>query len=321
MAKSQNKPVRLPRVLRPHFTFVVEEEETTLLQYLVEHALKDRSRTTIKQLLHDRFISVNEEPTTQFDTPLRRGDSVVLHPMPLPERLNHPQVEILWQDEELVLIHKGIGIPTVSSGEERDRTALQIVSEHLKKFNPRAKVYLLNRVDKDCSGFVLMAKSESLQREITEQWERYVPTQTFTVAIEGTMPEQEGYLAPPPPTQDKPHKGLRREAKRAGDTSQQAETYGLAHYRVISSTPTASLLIVALKSGRNNRLRRQFAAIKRPIIGDWRNGSSRKEIGRVALESISLTFVHPSTGKQYNFEQSIPAEFKKWVRQMPTDKK
>lgn len=319
MPKSQNKAIRLPRVMRPSFTFTVEEEESTLLKYLIEVALKDRSRTTVKQLLHDRFISVNEKPTTQFDAPLRRGDTIVLHATPLPEKLNHPQVDILWQDEEFVLIHKSAGIPTVSSGEERDRTALQIVSEHLKKFNPRAKVYLLNRVDKDSSGFVLMAKNESLQAMMTEQWEHYVPQQVFAVAIEGVMSDSEGELAPPPTEEKKLRKGQKPLSQ--AQNKEEVALYGLAHYKVIQSTPTASLLVVELKSGRNNRLRRQFAAIKRPIIGDWRNGSSRKELGRVALDAISFSFIHPRTGRQHNFEQPIPSEFKKLIRQMPINKK
>ncbi|MDO4692307.1 MAG: pseudouridine synthase [Porphyromonadaceae bacterium] len=308
------KQVRLPRALRPHFTFEVDrDEEIKLLDFLTEYALKDRSRTTVKQLLHDRFISVNEEPTTQFDRMLCRGDKVVLHPTPLPAKLTHPLVDILWQDDELIMIHKGAGIPTVSSGMERDRTAMQIISEHLKKFNPRAKVFLLNRVDKDSAGFVLMAKSAELQAEITEHWEDYILSQTFAVAIEGEPREAEGNLAPPSDDKDLRHKSKRMTDKRQSEGRDQA---GLAHYRLVSNTPVGSLLIVELKSGRNNRLRKQFAALKTPILGDWRNGSRRKDLGRVALETIAFSFVHPATGKRYDFDQPIPTEFRKWLRQV-----
>lgn len=302
---------------RPHFTFVVEAEETTLMAFLIGHALRDRSRTTIKQLLHDRFISVNGEPTTQFDTLLRRGDVVVLHPAPLPERLRHPLVDILWQDEELILVHKAAGIPTVASGQERDKTLIQLLSEHLKKFNPRAKVYLLNRIDKDSAGFVLMAKSERLQAEMTEHWDKYVPTQIFAVAIEGEMSEGEGYLAPPRADQEAKGKDKKsaKYLRKGGDETPSEEGHGLAYYRVISKTSTASLLVVELKSGRNNRLRKQFASLRRPIIGDWRAGSPRRDLGRVALETIAISLVHPTTGKQYHFDQPIPAQMRKWMRQ------
>lgn len=308
----QASEVRLPRTPRPHFTFVVDsDQEIKLLDFLVGIALKDRSRTTVKQLLHDRFISVNDVPTTQFDLPLKAGDRVVLHPAPLPAELRHPQVEILWQDDHLVMIHKSAGIPTVASGQERDQTAMQIVSAHLKKFNPRAKVYLLNRVDKDSAGFVLMAKTAEMQAEISEHWEQYVLVQTFAVAIEGLMKDPEGYLAPPRMS------ATSRQGKRIPSRLVQgADQAGLAHYRTVSTTPVGSLLVVELKSGRNNRLRKQFAALKTPILGDWRNGSKRTDLGRVGLETIAFGFVHPITGKRYDFDQPIPAELRQWLRQV-----
>ena len=155
---------KTPKTARPHFSFKVEaEQEGGLLAFLTNHALKERSRTTCKQLLHDRFISVNDEPNTQWDYELRNGDIVTVHPSPLPKLLNHKSIEVLWQDDHLLMLHKKAGIPTVSSGEEKDKTALLLVSEYLKKFNPRAKVFLLNRIDKDSAGFVLMAKTAELQ--------------------------------------------------------------------------------------------------------------------------------------------------------------
>lgn len=307
---SDNKKVaaiRVPKRTRPMQTFtVVDGEERGLLAYLVEVALADKSRTTIKQLLHDRFISVNEQPTTQWDLSLKAGDTVTLHPTPLPAQLNHKQVDILWQDEYLVMIHKAAGIPTVASGQERDKTALEIVSEHLKKFNPRAKVFLLNRIDKDSQGFVLMAKTSEMQAEMTSYWDKYVQRQQFAVAIEGHLAEPEGYLAAPTAQSDK---------RKPSYKVQGGVTAGEARYRTLMTTDTGSLLSVSLQRGRNNRLRKQFAELKRPILGDWRNGSKRKDIGCVALETTAFSFIHPITGRRYDFDQPIHGNFRRWLRQ------
>lgn len=291
--------LKMPRVARPAHTYIVAEGQTEggLLAYLVAHALKEKSRTTIKQLLGDRYFSVNDQPTTQWDYALSVGDKVVLHPMPLPKELSHKQVDILWQDEHLVLIHKAAGIPTVSSGEERDQTAMQVVSAHLKKFNPRAKVFLLNRIDKDSAGFVLMAKTPALQEEMSEHWSRYVVRQQFVAIVEGQMRDEEGYLAPPAEKEEKGRTPSRRVQGR--------ETAGQARYKVLKQTDIAALVVVELLSGRNNRLRRQFSEMRKPIMGDWRNGSARKDLGYVALDSMAFAFVHPITGKRYDFDQPI----------------
>ncbi len=234
MNKKKDSRVSLPRRLRPNHSFTVTQEEIKLLDYLITDALKEKSRTTVKQLLHDRFISVNDVATTKFDCPLKKGDKVTLHPLPLPTELNHPLIEVLWQDEDLILFYKKAGIPTVSSGEEKDTTAMQVLSEHLKKFNPRAKVFLLNRIDKDSAGYVLMAKNRKLQEEMTDNWNKYVRKQMFVVAIEGFMPPaEEGVLEAPKPKEVKDSKG-----RRVSNKAQERDTAGRAEYKVLQTTAT-----------------------------------------------------------------------------------
>ncbi len=300
--------VNLPRRLRPNHNFTVAQEEIKLLDYLVTDALKEKSRTTVKQLLHDRYISVNGTATTKHNLELKKGDKVTLHPLPLPTELNHPLIEVLWQDEDLVLFYKKVGIPTVSSGEEKDTTAMQVLSEHLKKFNPRAKVFLLNRIDKDSSGYVLMAKSRKLQEEMTENWNKYVYKQMFVVAIEGFMPAEEGILEAPKPKEVKDKKG-----RKMSNKAQERNTAGRAEYRVLQTTATGSLVSLTLLNGRNNRLRKQFAQQKTPIIGDWRNGSAFDKLGRVALDSKSIVFKHPKTGELHSFNRPIAGVFRQWL--------
>lgn len=307
--KAPSAPRRRPGV---HLHWQVEETEVQLLDFLIGTALKDRSRTTVKQLLKDRFISVNEEPTTQFDRLLGPGDIVALHPTPLPDRLKHPLVDILWQDEYLVMVHKDAGIPTVASGEERDMTLLRLVSDHLKKFNPSTKIYLLNRIDKDSAGFVLFAKSKALQEEMSEHWDRYICRQHFAVAIEGVLPSNDGILQPPT-TAREDEKRAPRSAKNPHRTFG-AERAGTARYRCLQTTPVGSLLSIELSEGRNNRLRKQFAQLRCPIVGDWRAGSKVKDLGRVALEGTAFSFVHPISGRRYDFDQPIPPLLRKCLK-------
>lgn len=297
-----------PKGARARQDRLVEEgQEGGLLRFLVSNGFPERSRTTLKQLLSDRYITVNGESVTKWDHPLAQGDKVSLNPTPIPAHLHHKQVEILWQDEHLVMVHKGVGVPTVSSGEERDKTLLQIVSAHLKKFDPRAKVFLLNRIDKDCSGFVLLAKTEKLQEQMTKEWHRYVIRQQFALAVEGGEFDTEGYLQPP-------SSDATNTRNKNSRSTEGAISAGYARYRRLAVGAQGILLSVELLAGRNNRLRRQLALLKCPIVGDWRNGSQRKDIGRVALESMKFSFVHPINGKQYDFEQPIPRLFRQWIK-------
>ena len=265
-------------------------EEGTLLPFLIA-SLSDKSRTTIKQLLHDRFISVNGEPTTQFDTPLKGGDVVSLHPNPLPSRLVHPQIDIIYQDE-------------------KDKTALRLLSEHLKTFNPQAKVYHVTRLDKDSAGFVVFTKSRELQTRLSEEWQKYCRRQQFAVVTERQPDPSEGVLVPASDSKAQEEQGRRGRSRTTEDTL----GAGRASYRTLATGETRSLLSVDLISGRNNRLRRQFTSLRCPIVGDWRNGSSEKELGYVALEGIHLSLVHPVTSEELDFSQPIPPLFRKLLR-------
>ncbi len=308
MNKNNSNKVRLPKRPKPNHYFTVELEEASLLDFLISVAMKEKSRTTVKQILHDRFISVNGEPVTKHNYELKKGDVVCQHSTPLPTELANPLVEILWQDDDFLICYKKVGIPTVSSGEEKDKTVVQTISEHLKKFNPRAKIYHLNRIDKDSSGYLVLAKSRKLQEEVTENWDKYVIKQAYVVAIEGFMPQEEGILEAPKP---KEVKNANSSAKKRQPRKE--DSTGRAEYKVLQTTATGSLLSVVLLNGRNNRLRKQMAQLKTPIIGDWRNGSHFDKLGRVALDSKSIVFKHPKTGELHSFNRPIAGIFRQWL--------
>lgn len=293
-----HKTSTFKRKTAKHF---VVRTDTTLMEFLVSDAMSDQSRTTIKQILRDRFISVGDQAVTQFDYALKAGDVVCLNATPVPEGLNHPKVKILWQDEYLIMISKDAGVPTVASGNEKDRTALRIVSDHLKKFDPRAKVFMLNRLDKDSSGLVLMAKNQEIQNDFISHWANYVVKQEFLVTVEGRNIAKDGVLAPPEHEDSNSLTQTRRHPKINKSHDPYGMEAGRARYRVIKAGDICSLLFVELEAGRNNQLRKQFKSMNTPIAGDWRNGSTFRQLGRVALQGVTFSFIHPIDRQERTF--------------------
>lgn len=285
----QNKS-RFSSKLSKHFTV---REEDILMNFLQNIAMKDQSRTTVKQVLRDRYISVNDIAVSQFDHKLNVGDIVRINANPLPEDLHHPKIKILWQDEYFVMISKGVGVPTVASGNEKDRTALRIVSDHLKKYDAKTKIFLLNRLDKDSAGLVLFAKNTDIQRDFIQHWSSYVKKQEFLVAVEGLIEEKSGELKAPEREANNEKKFSNAKKKFAMNRDPYGDEAGQATYRIIKEGDICSLLFINLEKGRNNQLRRQFAERGTPIAGDWRNGSTFKSLGHVALQGVRFQFMHP----------------------------
>lgn len=296
---------RSPRLRRQSDKVFEVREEDTLLPFLIR-MLKDNSRTSVKQILTGRRVSVNGIPTTRHDAELKVGDKVVVHRTQLPEELRHPLVRIIWQDDYFVLIEKKAGVSTVASGVNKDRTALRIVSNHLKQYDPELKIFMLNRLDKDSAGMVLFAKSKKVQAFVVDKWQKVVLEQRFVIAIEGDMPDAEGTLDAP--RHQMPTKGKQ---SRIVPEAPSGDSAGTARYKVIRRGPVCSLVEVTLLSGRNNQLRRQMGQLGIPIAGDWRQGSSFRHLDCLALQGTRFVFRHPETGETQEYKLPLSKLFRR----------
>ncbi len=298
---------RSPRLRRqPDKVFEVREEDT-LLPFLVR-MLKDNSRTSVKQILTRRQVSINGVPTTRHDAELKAGDRVIVHRTQLPEELRHPLVRIIWQDDYFVLVEKKAGVSTVASGVNKDRTALRIVSDHLKQYDPEVKIFMLNRLDKDSAGMVLFAKNKEVQGFVVDKWSKVVLEQRFVMAIEGEMPDAEGTLDPP-----RYQTSIKGKQSRIVAETPSVHSVGTARYKVIRRGAVCSLVEVTLLSGRNNQLRRQMGQLGIPIAGDWRQGSSFRHLDCLALQGTRFVFRHPETGDTQEYKLPLPKLFRRLI--------
>lgn len=298
---------RSPRLRRqPDKVFEVREEDA-LLPFLVR-MLKDNSRTSVKQILTRRQVSINGVPTTRHDAELKAGDRVIVHRTQLPEELRHPLVRIIWQDDYFVLVEKKAGVSTVASGVNKDRTALRIVSDHLKQYDPEVKIFMLNRLDKDSAGMVLFAKNKEVQGFVVDKWSKVVLEQRFVMAIEGEMPDAEGTLDP-----SRYQTSIKGKQSRIVAETPSVHSVGTARYKVIRRGAVCSLVEVTLLSGRNNQLRRQMGQLGIPIAGDWRQGSSFRHLDCLALQGTRFVFRHPETGDTQEYKLPLPKLFRRLI--------
>ena len=112
------------------------KENNTLLPYLLEW-LNQQSKTSVKSLLAHGQVWVNGTPSTHFNTPLKPGDEVFISQKKGPVPFNHPQLKIVWEDDELIVVDKKEGLLSVSDSPSQERTAYFLLSQHVKKIDPR----------------------------------------------------------------------------------------------------------------------------------------------------------------------------------------
>ena len=284
----------------PHGRKVTVSESNTLLPFLFD-LLKEQSKTSVKALLAHNQIAVNGIYTTQFDTPLEPGDEVFIsHDRSRRVTFNNPLLNIIWEDDFVIVVNKREGLLSVSTQKVHERTAFHILADYLKRKDPRNKLFVLHRLDRDTSGLMMFAKTRAVQEKMQSNWNEMITERTYVAVVEG-RPERDSDIIT---TQLKENAEARVYVVAEGGKD------AITRYRVLRSNGTYSLLELNLETGRKNQIRAQMEYIGHPIAGDFKYGAETSPAGRVMLHAQKLYFIHPETGEEMKFDTRIPDAFK-----------
>jgi len=290
--KKRYDPNRVPRARK-----VVVKENNTLLPFLFA-TLNEQSKSSVKAMLGHGQISVNGQVTAQFDMPLQPNDTVTISFERGKVAFNHPLLKIVWEDNFLILVQKKEGLLSVGNPRERDLTAMQLLSNYVRKTDSRNKIFVLHRLDKDTSGLMLFARNKGIQETFQNGWNRLVKMHAFAAVVEG-VPEKKSDLLL---TQDWTDATESRIIVAEGEDA-------IARYEVKKHNEQYALLNIRLESGRRNHIRQQLAAMGHPVVGDHRTGAETNPEERLMLHSQIFTFVHPETGREMSFDTQTPYAF------------
>lgn len=275
-------------------------EPSELLSFLIAK-LEGKSRNSIKSLLSHRQISVNYKIVTQFNHPLEAGQDVLVNFTPVQEDNRFFGLKIVFEDPYLVVIEKKSGLLSIGTDKEREKTAYTILSDQVKKENPRNKIFVIHRLDRETSGLMMFAKSMEIQDKVQKTWDETILDRIYVALVEGSVEKEEGTIT----SWLKESVALKMHSAPYDNGGQKAIT----HYKVLEKNKYFSLLEAKLETGRKNQIRVHMQDIGHPVVGDKKYGSKQNPIGRVGLHARVLAFVHPITGKIVRFETNVPRKF------------
>ena len=285
------------------------KETGPLLESLLKN-LQGYKRTTVKNLLKFRMVSVNGKFITQFDHPLKAGDQVSIEhdkEKAAKEALKG-ELQIIYEDPDIVVINKPAGLLTIATDKVRTRTAFYKLNDYVKNNVPSAKagirksLYIVHRLDQDASGLLVFARNLESKIFLQENWGNF--SKKYYAVVHGIPGEKEctieNYLAE--------NQFLRMySSPKAGRDSK----YAITKYRVLKEDEKKALLEVALVTGRKHQIRVHLAGIGHPIVGDDKYGGKFRENSKVrlGLHAFWLEIEHPRTHQKMKFETPLPAEF------------
>lgn len=303
--KFNTKPGAEKRPFKPDVIETYAVSETApLLEFLIG-AMPERKRTAIKSLLAHNQVAVNSTPTRQFDHELHRGDEVKVNLSREFRTFYNRRLKLVYEDDDIIVVNKGYGLLSMGNDKIKDETAYNILRDYLKWQDPRNKIFIVHRLDRDTSGLMVFAKTIEAKEKLQHNWNNMVLERKYLAVVEGRPEPADGevrsYLA----------ENSRYEVY-STDNPEEGQL-AVTRYRTIKSKNGYSLMEVELDTGRKNQIRVHMKDLGHPITGDRRYGAKSSPIHRMALHAQTLRFVHPITRKDMNFSTPIPISFGKMV--------
>jgi 23S rRNA pseudouridine1911/1915/1917 synthase len=279
---------------------MIVNENALLLDFLLKN-MSEKSRNSVKSFLKHGQIVVNGKTVTRYDYPLKSGDKIIVGNHRSIVEKNIPQLRILYEDDDIIVIDKEAGLLTITTGSGIDTTAVSLLKDYVQKQSPYNKIYTVHRLDQLTSGVLVFAKNSESQHQLRDNWRDMVTKRTYVAVVEGKMDESEGKIS----------SWLTENKKNYMVYSSPVDNGGklaITKYKVLQTSDQFSLLELELETGRKNQIRVHLKDLGHPIVGDRKYGSTTS-IGRIALHARVLEFYHPTSGEIMHFETPVPNLF------------
>ena len=205
------------------------------------------------------------------------------------------KLDILYEDKDIIVVNKTAKILTINDGQNRPNLYAE-VSSYVKKQNPRNKIYIVHRLDKDTSGIIVLAKSFKIKEQLQKNWDKV--RREYVAIVEGILPQAKDTLV-----------NFLKETKTYQVYVSNMGKKAITSYEVVKANKKYSLVNINIKTGRKNQIRVQLAYIGNPLVGDKKYGAKTNPLNRLALHAERIVLLHPRTKKELVITSDIPKEF------------
>ena len=220
-----------------------------------------------------------------------------------PPRKYQPKgLSILYEDRDILVVDKVSGLLTISSEKTRSNTAYYLLTDYVRKGNPKSKnrVFIVHRLDRNTSGVIVFARNEKAKRYLQDAWQTF--HKTYYAVVHGALSKKEGVISSHL-MENQAHRVYSIADPKRGKLAKTG-------YRVLKESTKYSLLEIDLLTGRKNQIRVHLADEGCPVAGDNKYGMKDKSIRRLMLHATALTLTHPHSEESMTFTAELPVYFK-----------
>ncbi|WP_456275848.1 RluA family pseudouridine synthase [Bacillus sp. AK128] len=277
-----------------------ENEGKLVRDFLKEREISKTALTDIK--FRGGEILVNLFPVT-VRYQLKDGDHLqVIFPIELPSeelRKEDLPLSVAFEDDYLLVVNKTANIPTIPSREHPRGSLANALLYYYDQKNIGSTVHIVNRLDRDTSGLLIVAKHRYTHHLFSKQQKASLIKRTYEALVHGQVLEDSGTIQAPIGRKDTSI--IEREVREDGQTA-------VTDFEVLKRYKEFTHVALRLETGRTHQIRVHMSYIGHPLLGDELYGGSKLFITRQALHSREISFLHPITGEQLTLSTPLPID-------------
>jgi len=281
-------------------TIIVPEElagkrlDQTLATLYPQH-----SRSRLQAWIREGNVKVDDKILRQ-KYQVKAGETIIVHPIHVIEEISSAEdipLDIIYEDDEIIVLNKPAGLVVHPGAGNPKHTLLNALLYHNKQLEYVPRAGIVQRLDKDTSGIMVVAKTPIVHTYLVDQLQKRLVKREYQAIVFGVMTSGGSIDAPigRHPTQRK-----RMSVVRNGKPA-------ITHYRILKKYASFTHVQIHLETGRTHQIRVHLAHIHYPIVSDGvyagrvrlpKNSSQYlretiQSFPRQALHASQLGLIHP----------------------------
>ena len=269
------------------------------------------TRTAVQSLMEKGAVTVNGRAAAK-NYKCKKGDSVTVV-IPEPEILSaEPEdipLDIIYEDDELLVVNKQKGMVVHPAPGNYSGTLVNALMYHCKgrlsAINGVIRPGIVHRIDKNTSGLLIIAKTDSAHNFLAEQIKTHSFTREYECIAVGRFKEEKFTVDAPIGRNPKDRKKMcviYTNSKNA-----------VTHFEVLTQYDNCAHLKCTLETGRTHQIRVHLSSVGHSVLGDDVYGKPVRDFEGQCLHAKKIGFIHPKTREYMEFDSELPEYFSNYI--------
>lgn len=279
----------------------VKKEKIKLKDFLKEEA--EISSRLFKRLIKQNNIYINGNPLANIYI-VNKGDVVTLI-LEEEESTYEPQkmdLDIIYEDLDLLVINKSPMVLVHPTINYPNNTLTNGVKHYFQSKSIKKKVRLVNRLDRDTSGILVIAKNSYAHQQMAKQFKTNIEKKYLAI-VKGIIKDDQGIIDLP----------IGKEKDRIKNIVTSDGKKSVTEFKVLDRLRNSTIVELKIITGRTHQIRVHLSHLNHPIIGDSLYGEKSELIDRQALHSYYLKFITPRINKELELKADLPEDMKNLI--------